>query len=55
VEIIGTLLHLLFNIIFTHPGNFALIFQLIDNARLYYFVRVNIQGRVCLNVTIRDC
>ena len=27
----------------------------IDNARFYYFVRINIQGRVCLNVTIRDC
>jgi hypothetical protein len=26
----------------------------VDNARFYYFVRVNIQGRVCLNVTIRD-
>jgi lipid-A-disaccharide synthase-like uncharacterized protein len=27
----------------------------IDNARFYCFVRINIQGRVCLNVTIRDC
>ena len=27
----------------------------IDNARFYYFVRIDIQGRVCLNVTIRDC
>jgi hypothetical protein len=25
----------------------------IDNARFYYFVRIDIQGRVCLNVTIR--
>jgi hypothetical protein len=34
---------------------FAVAHILSDNAGFYYFVRVNIQGRVCLNVIIRDC
>jgi hypothetical protein len=48
-------LHLQFNILYLFIlGNFALMFQYIYNARFYYFVRLSIQGRVCLNITIRD-